>query len=63
MIEREPNVIREKVNFRDDTIMHYAFNKENMELIRYLKKCGADFNIKNKIGKTPLDLTNSTQIK
>lgn len=43
--------------------MHYAFYKENIELIRYLKKCGADFTMRNKMGKTPLDLTQSTEIK
>lgn len=30
LIKREPNIIQERVNFRDDTIMHYAFSKENI---------------------------------
>lgn len=63
LIKREPKVIGERINFRDDTIMHYAFYKENIELIRYLKKCGADFTMRNKMGKTPLDLTQSNEIK
>lgn len=46
-------IYRMKLNFRGDTIMHYACTKNNIELIQFLKDKGADFSIKNYSNQTP----------
>lgn len=45
------------INFKGDTLLHYACYKKNIHLIRYLRKKG-DFlrTVRNKVNETPLDL-------
>ena len=51
-----------RLNFKGDTIMHYACIKNNEELVRFLKKKGADFTIKNDNNQIPSDLTKNEKI-
>lgn len=45
------------INFKGDTILHYACYKKNYRLIQYLKT-KPDFlrTVRNKVNETPLDL-------
>lgn len=45
------------INFKGDTLLHYACYKKNLELIRYLRS-KPDFlrTVRNKVNETPLDL-------
>ncbi len=52
--------VNEQVNVRGDTLLHYAAKRNNQQLIRYLLSCpGANKNVKNSLGKTPIDLAAS----
>lgn len=51
------------INFKGDTLLHYACFKGNKTLIKYLKK-RPDYlcTIKNKVGETPRNLTNDETV-
>ena len=51
-----------KLNFRGDTIMHYACTKNNIELIQFLIDRGADFTLKNYSNQTPSQMTKNEDI-
>jgi ankyrin repeat protein len=53
------DILENKLNFNGDTVMHLVCYKNNIEMVQYLKKIGANFNIKNNNGKYPIDLTNN----
>jgi ankyrin repeat protein len=42
--------------------MHLACSKNHIEIVQYLKKIGANFNIRNDYDKLPVDLTKDNEI-
>ena len=53
---KEPAAFINKQDFLGNTALHYALNRPNKELIKYLIEMGADINIKNNDGKSVKDL-------
>lgn len=50
-------------NLRGNTLLHYAAAKNRMEFIKILIENGADVNVENQEGETPLDLVNGNKIQ
>ncbi|GBL84803.1 Tankyrase-2 [Araneus ventricosus] len=48
---------------RGNTLLHYAGKSENISVIRLLMKFGSIYNVKNREGKTPLQLANNNDTK
>ncbi len=56
--------LSESINFRGDTLLHYACAKNNIKLVEYiLKKNPQLVNVKNTAGELPVLLTNDDIIK
>lgn len=52
------------INFRGDTLLHYAAAKDNLKLVEYLvRKPEQMKSLKNKLEQTPKDLCKDPQIK
>jgi hypothetical protein len=43
------DIFERKLNYRGDTILHYACSKNNLAIVQYLKKIGANFNVRNNL--------------
>lgn len=43
--------------------MHYVCSKNNVQVVEYLKRVGANFQIKNNRDKLPVDLTSDEEIR
>ena len=41
-----------------DTLLHMAVQVKDLKVIKYLVANGADYNIKNSLNQTPVDLVN-----
>lgn len=51
------------INFKGDTVLHYAVAKEDIILVEYLiKKPDVIKSIRNRLGQTPKDLTKNPVI-
>ena len=48
--------MNERVNFRGDTVLHYAAHMGDLRLLMLLKRKGADPSIRNDAGETALDV-------
>jgi hypothetical protein len=53
--------INEPVNDRLDTMLHVACQTRDIVTIIYLIDAGADVNVRNRLGETPLDLIDYTE--
>lgn len=50
--------LKEKINFRGDTLLHYACAKNNNKLVDYILKKNPDLaQIKNELNQLPAELT------
>ena len=52
-----------KVNFRDDTFLHYACSRNNKEFVKYILFKNGNPYAKNRDGLRPIDLTTDEEIK
>lgn len=57
LLEQQPGVDINKLDNDQNTMLHYAAENGNQEMVALLCERGANVNIKNKSGKTPLHLT------
>ncbi|PRD24466.1 UNVERIFIED_CONTAM: Tankyrase [Trichonephila clavipes] len=55
-------VINAKTAILGNTALHFAAVNSHLEIVKYLLKHGAAFNIKNKKGKMPADISNARPI-
>lgn len=51
------------LNYRGDTLLHYACMKDNETLVDYLLKRGVDRSLKNTAGASPASLTANENIR
>lgn len=52
-----------KVNFRDDTFLHYACSRNNKDLVKYILFKNGNPYAKNIDGVRPIDMTTDEEIK
>jgi len=62
LLAEAPHIFDLQINFKGDTVVHYACSKNNYELVNFLKQNGAKFNGINYEGKTPADLATDEKI-
>ena len=65
-LETDPTTyyLRESINFRGDTFLHYACAKNNKRLIEYIMKKNPQLsNIRNNIDQKPEDLLTDATLK
>ena len=48
--------VNQKVNLRGDTALHFAVYHQDLELIDFLVKRGADIFSKNELGYSPIEM-------
>jgi ankyrin repeat protein len=65
-IESDPSnfFLKERINFRGDTLLHYACAKNNNKLVEYIIKKNPELlHIKNEMEQLPIDLTSDEIIR
>ena len=56
LLEKDKSIINEPINLTKDTILHFAAYHRKFKIVDFLIENGADKDIKNTFGISPLDL-------